>query len=116
MSGKRRIAATSIAILGWMVACTAIAGIVSLWYAVKLALAPEPYTTPEAWVIGRAVLFGLPVAILPVFAYLWFARATHADAGSSALVFRSSANNPMQPSGEVTRLELGDQPSPPSDR
>lgn len=84
MSSKQRIAATSIAILGWMVACTAIAGIVSLWYAVKLAFAPEPYTTPEAWVIGRAFLFGLPVAILPIIAYLWFARATHLDARPSA--------------------------------
>jgi hypothetical protein len=80
MPGNQRIVATSIAILGWMVACTAIAGIVSLWYAVKLAFAPEPYTTPEAWVIGRAFLFGLPVASFPIIAYLWCARATHLDA------------------------------------
>ena len=82
MSSKQRIAASAIAILGWIVACVALAGIASLWYAVKLALAPEPYRTPEAWVIGRAFLFGLPFAVLPTTAYLWIARVRKGNTGS----------------------------------
>jgi hypothetical protein len=30
--------------------------------------------TPEAWVIGRAFLFGLPPALLPITAYLRLSR------------------------------------------
>lgn len=79
MTQIRSLAATTLAMAGWLIACIAIAGIVSLWYAVKLALAPDPYQTPEAWVIGRAFLFGAPFAVVPTMAYLWLRKHRHAN-------------------------------------
>jgi hypothetical protein len=76
MTQTRRLAATSVAIAGWVTACVAIAGIVSLWYAVKLGFAPEPVRTPAEWVVGRAFLFGAPFAIAPIALYVWLARTS----------------------------------------
>jgi hypothetical protein len=84
MSLNRRVAATSIAIAGWVVACVAIAGIVSLWYAVKLGLAPEPVRTPAEWVVGRAFLFGAPFAIVPIALYVWLTRSARAANDAAA--------------------------------
>jgi hypothetical protein len=76
MSKTHRVLSISLVIAGWAIACVAVAGIISLWYAVKLAFASEPYRTPEAWVIGRAFLFGLPFATLPVAAYMLLSRTS----------------------------------------
>ncbi|MCO8125576.1 hypothetical protein NHH03_27805 [Stieleria sp. TO1_6] len=48
-------------------------------------------------------------------------RAIAADANarmlaSGCLIWEPTGNHPMQPSGEVGRVEVDDQPSPPADR
>ena len=48
-------------------------------------------------------------------------RAIAADANARMLasgcpIWQPAGNHPMQPSGEVGRLEVDDQPSPPPDR
>ena len=82
---QRRIAATVLAVSGWMLACVAVAGIASLWYAVKLSLAPIPYRTPEAWVVARAFVYGLPFALVPIAAYLRLARRAGNDDAPDAV-------------------------------
>lgn len=69
---KRRIACFSL--LGWAGACLAFALIVSVWHALMLAEGPEGLLTPVQWVLGRAAIVGVSLAIVPGAVSVWLAK------------------------------------------